>query len=386
MPDPLPLSGITVVELGDNAAAPFCGQILGDLGADVIKIERPGAGDPSRYFAKPDWNGLSPMFAAINRNKRSVVVDIKDPDDLARLHALIRDKADVFFHNLRPGSAGKFGLDSDSLLKLNPRLVYLTLGAFGNSGPLAKAPGYDPLMQAFGGIMSVTGEQGRPPVRVGVPIIDFGAGLWSTVGIIAAINRRHATGKGGVVDVSLYETAMAWMSFLSAANMATGELPERLGSGTVITAPYRAYECADGYLVVAAANDRLYAKLASALGHPEWTTDPRLSGNIARVDNRDYCDTLIGDILKTAPRAVWREKLDAAGVPNAPLQDIAEVHAHPQTAALGMLLETSNPALKLMGLPLMFEGARPQVRREPPAHGAHTEEVLGPKAGGSKSS
>ncbi|MBM3347585.1 MAG: CoA transferase, partial [Betaproteobacteria bacterium] len=158
MADALPLSGITVVELGDNAAAPFCGQILGDLGADVIKIERPGIGDPSRYFARPDWNGLSPMFAAINRNKRSVVVDIKNSADIARLHALIRDKADVFFHNLRPGSAGAFGLDSESLLALNPRLVYLTLGAFGNSGPLARAPGYDPLMQAFGGIMSVTGE------------------------------------------------------------------------------------------------------------------------------------------------------------------------------------------------------------------------------------
>ena len=377
MPDALPLSGITVIELGDNAAAPFCGQILGDLGADVIKIERPGVGDPSRYFAKPDWNGLSPMFAAINRNKRSVVVDIKDKADLARLHKLIGEKADVFFHNLRPGSAGAFGLDSEALLKLNPRLAYLTLGAFGNSGPLAKAPGYDPLMQAFGGIMSVTGEQGRPPVRVGVPIIDFGAGLWSAVGIMAALNRRHATGRGGVVDVSLYETAMAWMSFLSAANMSTGELPERLGSGTVITAPYRAFECADGFLVVAAANDRLYAKLAQALGHPEWSGDPRLKGNIERVQNRDYCDQLIGDILITAPRAAWREKLDAAGVPNAPLQDIAEVHAHPQTAALGMLLATSNPALKLMGLPVSFEGARPQVRREPPALGAHTAEVLG---------
>jgi crotonobetainyl-CoA:carnitine CoA-transferase CaiB-like acyl-CoA transferase len=377
MADSLPLAGITVIELGDNAAAPFCGQILGDLGADVIKIERPGVGDPSRYFAKPDWNGLSPMFAAINRNKRSVVIDIKNAGELAELHALIRDKADVFFHNLRPGTAGKFGLDSDSLLKLNPRLVYLTLGAFGNRGPLAKAPGYDPLMQAFGGIMSVTGEQSRPPVRVGVPIIDFGAGMWSVIGIMAAINRRHATGKGGVVDVSLYETALAWMSFLSAANMATGEMPERLGSGTVITAPYRAFQCADGYLVVAAANDRLYAKLAQALGHPEWSSDPRLTGNIQRVENRDYCDRLIADILATAPRAVWREKLDAAGVPNAPLQDIAEVHAHPQTEALGMLLATSNPALKLMGGPLSFDGARPGVRSEPPALGQHTDEVLG---------
>ncbi len=377
MADTLPLAGITVVELGDNAAAPFCGQVLGDLGADVIKIERPGVGDPSRHFAKPDWNGLSPMFAAINRNKRSVVVDIKDPQDLARLHALISDQADVFFHNLRPGTSAKFGLDSESLLKLNPRLVYLELGAFGNRGPLAKAPGYDPLMQAFGGIMSVTGEQGRPPVRVGVPIIDFGAGLWSVIGITSALNRRHTTGKGGVVDVSLYETALAWMSFLSAANMATGEMPARLGSGTVITAPYRAYECADGYLVVAAANDRLYAKLAQALGHPEWSTDAKLNGNIARVQNRDHCDQLIGDIMITAPRAVWREKLDAAGVPNAPLQDIAEVHAHPQTAALGMLLATSNPALKLMGVPVSFDGERPQVRREPAPLGAHTEEVLG---------
>jgi len=373
----LPLAGITVVELGDSVAAPYCGQILGDLGADVIKIERPGVGDPSRQWSAGGWNGLSPAYASLNRNKRSVEVDIKEPAELARLHALIRGRADVFIHNLRPGTAGNFGLDGEALLGSNPRLVYCALGAFGHKGPLSRLPGYDPLMQAFGGIMSVTGEKGRPPVRVGVPMIDCATGMWSAVGILSALNRRHVTGQGGIVDTSLYETALAWMTMLSAANFATGEIPERLGSGTVIAAPYRAFATADAYLVVACANDRLFAKLCRVLGHPEWSDDKRFADNLARVRNRDVLDGLIEAILIAAPRRVWQEKLDEAGIPNAPLQDIAEIHRHPQTAALGMLLDTSTPRLKLMGLPISFDGVRFGVRREPPRLGEHTHEVLG---------
>lgn len=374
MQSPLPLDGTTVIELGDSAAAPFCGQILADLGAKVIKIERPGGGDPARQWGNKK-QGLSPTFAALNRNKRSAVVDLKNPAELARLHAVIRDRADVFLHNLRPGTAGHFGLDGAALLEANPRLVYCALGAFGNKGPLAKAPGYDPLMQAFGGIMSATGEQGRPPVRVGVSIIDFGAGMWSAIGILAALNRRASTGQGGIVDTSLYETALSWMTLLSADFLASGEKPKRLGSGTVITAPYRAYETSDGHLVVAAPNDRLFAKLAQVLGAPQWTADERFASTQARLRNRDLLDAAIGDIMAGDSRAAWMRKLEEAGVPNAPLQDIEEVHAHPQTAALKMLLDTSF-GMQLMGLPLSFEGRRPGLRSEPPAYGQHTNEVF----------
>lgn len=376
MSNALPLNGITVIELGDSAAAPFCGQILGDLGADVIKIERPG-GDSSRQWSKPTWDGLSPTFAALNRNKRSIVMDITDPDTLDQLRTMVRERADVFLHNLRPGSPAKFGLDGEALLALHPHLVYLAIGAFGNRGPLADRPGYDPLMQAFGGIMSVTGEEGRPPVRVGVSIVDFAAGMWGAIGILAALRARDSSGRGSIVDTSLYETSLSWMTFMSAGHFASGELPARLGSGSNIAAPYRAYEAADGFLVIAAGTDRLFCKLCDALGHPEWSTDARFAANMERVRNRDILDAMVGEVIASASRRDWQERLERVGVPNAPLQNISEVHSHPQTEALGMLLPTAAAGLHLMGLPLSFNGKRPGIRREPPQVGQHTNEVLG---------
>ncbi|MFO1190534.1 MAG: CoA transferase [Alphaproteobacteria bacterium] len=373
---PLPLDGLTVIELGDTAAAPFCGMILADLGADVIKVERPGTGDAARGWGPGEWYGISPPFLAINRNKRSIIVDIKDAQQLARLKDLVRN-ADVFFHNLRPGTAGNFGLDGKSLLKLNPRLIHCTVGAFGRQGPLSRRPGYDPLMQAFGGIMSVTGEQGRPPVRVGVPVVDFGTAHWCAIGILAAINRRHATGKGSIVDASLYETALSWSTILSAVYGATGIVPQRMGSGIPITTPYRAFETADGHLIIACANDRLFVKLCEVLGRPEWATDPRFSVNQARLDHRDLLEGMIQDIVAKAPRATWEERLTAAGIPNAPIQDLAELHTNPQTQALGILQQVPEyPDMQLMGLPLSFDDARPPIRRRPPGYGEHTDEVF----------
>lgn len=382
MSSPLPLEGLTVIELGDTAAAPFCGMILADLGANVIKVERPSVGDPSRTWGPGEWFGISPPFLAINRNKRSIIIDIKDQAQLQSLKDLIRDQADVFFHNLRPGTVGHFGLDGESLLKLNPRLIHCTVGAFGSEGPLSRRPGYDPLMQAFGGIMSVTGEQGRPPVRVGVPVVDFGTAHWCAIGILAAINRRHATGKGSIVDASLYETALSWSTILSAIYGATGEVPERMGSGTPILSPYRAFETADGYLIIGCANDRLFVKLTEVLGRPEWATDPRFEKNQARLKHRDLLEQLVQEIVIKEPRAFWEEKLIAAGVPNAPIQNMAELHAHEQTRALDMLLPVPEyDGMSLMGLPIRFDGKRPPIRKRPPSHGEHTDEVLSAKHG-----
>lgn len=373
----LPLKGVTVVELGDSAAAPFCGQILGDLGAEIIKIERPDGGDPSRHWGPAFWHGTAATFQSINRNKRSAVIDLKDAAARARLRRLILERADVFFHNLRPGTAEDYGLGGEQLLGENPRLVYCALGAFGHKGPLSKLPGYDPLMQAFAGIMSVTGEDDRPPVRVGVPVIDFGTGLWCAIGILAALNRRHATGAGAIVDASLYETGIAWMSVVAAGFNAAGDKPPRLGTGAPFTVPYRAFETADGYLVVGCANDRLFVKLAEALGHPEWVRDARFADNLARIANRETVDGMIGEILITKPRRHWQDILEAAGVPNAPLQDIAEVLAHPQTKALDMVQQTPEGDMDLVSLPLSFDRARPPIRRRPPALGAHTDEIFG---------
>jgi len=373
----LPLDGLTVIELGDTAAAPYCGMILADLGADVIKVERPGTGDVARAWGPGEWFGVSPSFLAINRNKRSIIIDIKDPAELARLKDLIHERGDIFFHNLRPGTAGNFGLDGESLLARTPRLIHCTVGAFGRQGPLSRRPGYDPLMQAFGGVISVTGEPGRPPVRVGVPIIDFGTAHWCVIGILAAVNRRHATGKGGIVDASLYETALAWQTILAAVHGATGTVPQRMGSGTPITTPYRAFETADGYLIIACANDRLYVKLCEVLGKPEWATDPRFAANRERIKHRDLLEGMIQEIIIGKPRAVWEEALTEAGIPNAPIQDLGEIVAHPQTSALGMMLPVAEyPGMMLMGLPLSFEGHRPPIRRRPPGHGEHADEIF----------
>jgi len=377
--DELPLTGVSVVELGDNVAAPFCGQILGDLGADVVKIERPGPGDPARQWEAAEWDGYPPSFAALNRNKRSAVVDLKDPESLLELKNLIR-YSDVFLHNLRPGSENGFGLDGAALLEANPKLVYCALGAFGHRGPLAHHPGYDPLMQAFGGIMSVTGESGGGSVRVGVPMIDCSAGMWAAVGILAALNGRSATGQGSIVNTSLYETSLAFMTLVSAMHMATGRVAGRMGSGAQFTVPFRAYGTADGELILGCANDRLFARLCTVLGHPEWVDDARMRSNVARVQNRGFVDDLIAGVLKVAPRAEWQSRFDAAGIPNAPLQDIAEVHSHAQTDALGMLVQGQASKIRVMGLPLSFNDARPGIRRDPPEHGQHTAEVFGRSA------
>jgi len=380
----LPLAGLTVVELGHSVAAPFAGQVLGDLGARVIKVENPEQGDDARAWGPPFWHGSSATFQSLNRNKLSVAVDFKDADDLARLKALITEEADVVLQNLRPGLTLRFGIDAGEIRAANPRIIYCNLGAFGADGPMRDKPGYDPLMQAFGGLMSVTGEAERPPVRVGPSIIDMGAGLWSVIGILAALQQRQQTGKGCVVDTSLFETSLSWMTVPVALQMASGRDPGRTGSEAAMIVPYKAYKAADRYLVIAAGNDSLFRRLAEALGHPEWINDPRFLDNASRVRNRDAINGMIEQVVGSADAAHWPAKLDAAGVPSAPTQDVSEVLAHPQTQALGMVQPVPDRDMRLMSLPLRFDGERPPIRIAPPALGAdngavfHTSEAESP--------
>jgi crotonobetainyl-CoA:carnitine CoA-transferase CaiB-like acyl-CoA transferase len=377
MPDPqnLPLDGITVIELGHSVAAPYACEILGDLGADVIKIEK-AEGDDARSWAPPYWGAMSATFLSFNRNKRSVVVNLKDHAERERLRKLIVERADVVVQNLRPGSATQFGLDADTLRASKPSLIYCTLGAFGRVGPLKDRPGYDPLMQAFGGLMSVTGEPHRP-VRAGTSIIDMATGMWSVIGVVVALLQRRESGKGSSIDTSLYETALGWMCYHAANFQASGELPKPQGSGAAMIAPYRGYASKDGFIVIAAGNDRLFAALARVLGHPEWIDDPRFRTNPDRVKSQNVLYRWIEDLVATRTTAEWSEILDAAGVPNAPIQTIAEVLDHPQTKALGMLQQSPQGDITLLGLPLSFDGARPAFRVSPPALGAHTKEILG---------
>jgi crotonobetainyl-CoA:carnitine CoA-transferase CaiB-like acyl-CoA transferase len=378
-PPSLPLSGVTIIELGHSVAAPYACEILGDLGADVIKIEK-ADGDDARNWAPPYWGAMSATFQSLNRNKRSVVVNLKDPAERERLRKLVVERADVVVQNLRPGCAAEFGLDADALRAVKPSLIYCTIGAFGRTGPLKDRPGYDPLMQAFGGLMSVTGEPEQRPVRVGTSIIDMAAGMWSVIGVIAALLQRRDNGKGSSIDTSLYETALGWMCYHAANYQACGEVPKRQGSGAAMIVPYRGYASKDGFIVVAAGNDKLFAALARLLGHPEWIDDPRFRTNPERVKHQDVLYRWIEDLFSTRSNKEWAAILDEAGVPNAPLQTIAEVLDHPQTKALGMLQQSPQGDITLLGLPISFDGARPPFRRSPPALGAHTEEILGEHA------
>jgi crotonobetainyl-CoA:carnitine CoA-transferase CaiB-like acyl-CoA transferase len=371
-----PLSDITVIELGHSVAAPYAAEILADLGATVIKVEKREGGDDARHWGPPFWHGVSAIFQSLNRNKFSVAVDLRDERERALLARLIEERADVLIQNLRPGMVEELGLDATTLRARNKRLIYCGIGAFGRGGPLSARPGYDPLMQAFGGLMSVTGEAGEPPVRVGTSIIDMGAGMWCVIGILSALHRRTLTGEGTTVDTSLYETALAWMSYHAANYQASGDVPKRHGSGTYGIVPYRGYATRDGYLLVGAGNDKLFRKLATALGHPEWADDARFRDNPRRVENRVALDGLIEDVTRSNTSVAWQATLEAAGVPSAPMQSVDEVVAHPQTKALGMIQESPDGRLTIMGLPLSFDGERPPFRRPAPQLGEHTDELL----------
>jgi crotonobetainyl-CoA:carnitine CoA-transferase CaiB-like acyl-CoA transferase len=375
-----PLSDITVIELGHSVAAPYAAEILADLGAIVIKVEKRDGGDDARHWAPPYWCGSSAIFQSLNRNKFSVTVDLRDANERASLVRLIEERADVLIQNLRPGMVEELGLDAATLRARNKRLIYCGIGTFGRGGPLSGRPGYDPLMQAFGGLMSVTGEAGEPPVRVGTSIIDMGAGMWSAIGILSALHHRTATGEGTTVDTSLYETALAWMSYHTANYQASGDVPKRHGSGTFGIVPYRGYATRDGYLLIGAANNQLFRKLATALGHPGWADEERFLDNPRRVENRVALDALIDEVTRTDTSAAWQAVLEAAGVPSAPMQSVDEVLAHAQTKALGMLQESPDGRLTIMGLPLSFDGERPPFRRPAPQLGEHTDELLAPPA------
>ncbi|MFD5121948.1 CaiB/BaiF CoA transferase family protein [Streptomyces sp. NPDC058385] len=377
----LPLSGIVVVELSDSASAPFTGKVLAELGAEVWKVERP-SGDSARGWGPSMWKGSGAAFHALNRGKRCISVDIKDREQLATLHRLIAERADVFIHNLRPGSSAQYGLDADSLRVTKPELICCEIGAFGHEGPLNTLPGYDPLMQAFSGIMSITGEEEGAPVRAGVSIVDFGSGMWAVIGILAALHRRNTKHCGATVNGSLLETAIAWMSVGIAGYNTDGASGERHGSGVAFIVPHRAYPTADGDLVVSCANDALFARLCEVLERPEWATDDRFATNAGRLQNRSDIDRLIGERLAKESRAYWQERLQASGIPVAPIQTTAEIVAHEQTRALGIIGKPSDDEIGVVGLPLSFDGKRPPplpAARDIGADNDKIDEVLKPR-------
>ena len=360
----LPLTGIKVVEIAQNLAGPYAAEILATLGADVLKVERPG-GDDARGWGPPFTNGAATTFQTVNRNKRSITLDLKQPADCERLRGLIAE-ADVLVQNLRPGALDALGFDAASLRAAHPRLVYCSLWAFGAVGPMRLNPGYEPMVQAFAGLFSLNGSADAPPARVGVQVLDLGTGLWAALGCIAALYRRVSTGEGAVVDASLLETALGWMSVSFAGFAKTGVMPVRHRSGNPKIVVFEALPTADIELVVAAANDRLFAKLCHVLGRPDWAADPRYASNASRVSHKAEIIGAIGDVMRTRPSAHWAPLFNAAGVPFAPINDLSALLTDPQVAALGILQSVPGLDIPTVGLPLMLDGVRPAMRTAAP--------------------
>jgi crotonobetainyl-CoA:carnitine CoA-transferase CaiB-like acyl-CoA transferase len=367
----LPLHGIRVIELGQNLAGPFASEILGTLGAEVVKVERP-EGDDARGWGPPFHEGAATTFQTMNRGKRSISLDLTKPAarDWLREHI---GGYDVLVQNLRPGVMEKLELDAATLRARYPRLIVANLWAFGAKGPMKLNPGYEPVIQAFSGMFSVNGGAGEKPSRFGAQVLDLGTGVWAALGCLAALVRRQDTGEGAVIDASLFETAMGWLTVHFSGFNKTGKQAERHRTGNPRVVVFQAFDTADGEVVIAAANDRLFAKLARELGHPEWAE--KYPTNAIRYDNKPTLIPEIQAVLIERPTAEWVRRLEALDIPCSAINDLRGVASEPQTEAMGIFAEPPGLGLKLVGLPISIDGVRPPVRSRAPGIGQHNAEL-----------
>jgi crotonobetainyl-CoA:carnitine CoA-transferase CaiB-like acyl-CoA transferase len=361
-----PLAGVRVLDVTTSFAGPTCTQLLGALGADVVKVESP-AGDEARSWGPPFAGGLGTLFVAVNSGKRSIAVDLRRGRDV--LLRLV-DGADVFVQSLRPGLADELGLGPDDLRARKPGLVYCSISSYGPVGPKRDLPGYDPLLQAAGGLISVTGEHGGEGVRIGVSLIDHATGMYAALAILAALKE----GGGHTLDVSLWETALSFVSYHLIGNLETGDVPGPQGTAFHAIAPYQVFPTADGGLMITAANDGIYGRLCEAVGLPELAEDPRFTTNPDRVRNREALVEALSARLRQDTREAWLGKLTAARIPAAPVQDIGEVAGDPQTEAIGILQRLGS--FTTLGPAFSIDGERPEYASPPPAIGAHSAEIL----------
>ncbi|MFN8523627.1 MAG: CaiB/BaiF CoA-transferase family protein [Chloroflexota bacterium] len=374
-----PLSDLRVVDLTRVLAGPYMAMMLGDMGADVIKVEQPGSGDDTRRWGPPFVDGESTYYLAVNRNKRSVTLNLKHPSAREALLKLV-EGADVLIENFKVGTMERMGLGYEDVLRAhNPRLVYCSVTGYGRTGPYAGRPGYDYMAQAMGGIMSVTGEPSGEPMKYGVAIGDLTTAMTGCSAVLAAVHHRDRTGTGQRVDVSLLETVVGWLIHLATDYFATNELPKRFGNAHQSIVPYQVVRARDGYFALGVGNDRQFRDFANVLGHPEWAEDPRFSVNSARVAHREVLVPMILEILATRTAREWVDAILAAGVPAGPINTVADVFSDPQVLHRQMLLEVPHPKLgsvKMAGIPYKHGDTPATVRRHPPLLGEHTDEVL----------
>ena len=372
------LDGLTVVDLTNYLAGPYCAMILADLGADVIKVERPGTGDGSREWGPPFLQGESAYFLSVNRNKRSLTLNLQAEAGRRILHQLAAT-SDVVVENFRPGTVARLGADYATLRDLNPQLIYCSISGFGQDGPYRAKPSYDLVAQAVGGLMSLTGEAERPPVKIGVAITDIVAGLFATIGILAALHARDRGGRGQFIDISLLDGVVAILSHQAGSFLASGVNPERLGSAHPTIVPYQAFQAADAYFVAAVGTASLWTRFCHGLDLPALLTDPRFATNPDRVQNREALLQTLTAVFATQPAQHWIDRIDAAGVPCGPVLQLSEVFADPQVLHRRMVETLQHPTagpIKVLGTPLKLSGTPAAIRTPPPTLGQHTHEIL----------
>lgn len=368
----MPLTGLKVVEACSNISGPLVGTILGDLGAHVVKIEKPVLGDDVRGWSPPDWNGISARFRAINRNKTSLVLDLREEGAVRRLRELIAD-ADVFVHNMRPGAVDSLGLSSTEAMAFNPRLIYCAIGAFGSRGPWKTRSAYDGLAQALSSQMAGNGLPDSEPTLVSDALVDKGAGMWAIIGILSALVRRQSTGRGGVVETSLLEAALFWRDSAFAQYLASGTPPKRPGNASGNVVPYGVFKTKDRPIMIGCAGDALFATFARLLDHAEWVTDPRFAKNSKRVANRATLEPLIEEALLSRTVDEWVELLGTNCVPCSPILGTDEAYSHPQVQALGIFQSPPDVDTPIVSAPWSLDGLRPLVRSGAPVLGEYNE-------------
>ncbi|RNB88704.1 CoA transferase [Brevibacillus nitrificans] len=372
------LDHIRVLDLSRTLAGPFCTMLLGDMGADIIKVEQPDVGDETRRFTPPTWDGISSYYLASNRNKRSITVDLKAEEGREIIYELAKT-ADVLVENFRTGALDQMGLGYEQIRQINPRLIYCSVSGFGRTGPEKNRAGYDLLLQGYGGLMSITGEEGRAPVKVGTSLVDMNAGMFAVYGILSALIARERTGKGQFIDVSLLDGQVVLLNYLATSYFATGRASGRLGSAHPSIVPYQAFKARDGDIILAIANNSLWERACRALGWEDLREDPRFHTNDDRVAHRDLLVAIISARIAEMDRQEIIHKLDQAGVPAGPIHTVDQVLNHPQVLAREMVLEVEHPIvkdLKMPGFPVKLSDTPAQVHRHPPLLGEHTEEIL----------
>lgn len=372
-------NGLRVVDLTKIIVGPLCTMLLGDMGADVIKIEKPGSGDDSRYWtADPRYEGYSPYFMSVNRNKRSLTLDLKQPEGVEILRKLV-ERADVLVENYRPGTMERMGLDYGSLKKLNPGLIYCSLSGYGSSGPYKDWGSYDVIISAVGGLMSITGEEGGKPVKVGVAVGDIITALYAYGAIVSALYAREKTQEGQKIEVSLLESQIASLINIASDYLNAGRMPQKWGTAHATIVPYQAFPVKDGYIVIGAGSDLLWKKLCKVLNLEELAEDPRFCTNPQRVKNRGVLIKILEEKLLTKTRSEWLEKLNEEGIPAGPINNLDEVFRDPQVAHLNMVQEVAHPEMgkiKLIRNPVTFSETPASIYLPPPLLGEHTEEIL----------